>query len=402
MREERQIGLLMQRDAEVADPAAVDLHRTGTIANILRYVNAPDGTHHVVLQGEQRFRVTEFVKERPFIVARVLRIEEPGMLTPDIEARFLHLRQQALEALQLLPQVPQELVGTVQAAATPGTLADLVAAYLDVSADQKQELLETIDLTARLDKVSRLLAERIEVLRLTQEIGRQTRATLDERQREVILREQMAAIQRQLGEGDGRAQEVQELTEKIAKATMPPEVEEQARRELHRYERMPEGAMEAGMIRTYLDWLVELPWALPEEKPIDIAQARRILDEDHLGLRRSSNASSSTSPCVGSPRTARRRSCALLACPASVRLPLGSRLPAPWGGPSCGSASAASTTRRRSAPSADLCGRFAGQHHPGDQEGWRARLRDDAGRNRQDGTRRPGRSLRGHAGGARP
>jgi ATP-dependent Lon protease len=284
VREERQIGLLMQRDAEVADPAAVDLHRTGTIANILRYVNAPDGTHHVVLQGEQRFRVTEFVKERPFIVARVLRIEEPGILTPDIEARFLHLRQQALEALQLLPQVPQELVGTVRAAATPGTLADLVAAYIDVSADQKQELLETIDLTARLDKVSRLLAERIEVLRLTQEIGRQTRATLDERQREVILREQMAAIQRQLGEGDGRAQEVQELTEKIARAAMPPEVEEQARRELHRYERMPEGAMEAGMIRTYLDWLVELPWALPEEKPIDIAQARRILDEDHFGL----------------------------------------------------------------------------------------------------------------------
>ncbi|MBQ0820178.1 endopeptidase La [Microvirga sp. HBU67558] len=284
VREERQIGLLMQRDAEQADPAAVDLHRTGTVANILRYVNAPDGTHHVVLQGEQRFRVTEFVKERPFIVARVLPIEEPGILTPDIEARFLHLRQQALEALQLLPQVPQELVGTVQAAATPGTLADLVAAYLDVGADQKQELLETIDLTARLDKVSRLLAERIEVLRLTQEIGRQTRATLDERQREVILREQMAAIQRQLGEGDGRAQEVQELTEKIAKAAMPPEVEEQARRELHRYERMPEGAMEAGMIRTYLDWLVELPWALPEEKPIDIVEARRILDEDHFGL----------------------------------------------------------------------------------------------------------------------
>ncbi|MBA1159299.1 endopeptidase La [Microvirga mediterraneensis] len=284
VREEQQIGLLMQRDAEIAEPTALDLHRTGTIANVLRYVNAPDGTHHVVLQGMQRFRVTEFVKERPFIVGRILRIEEPAILTPEIEARFLHLRQQALEALQLLPQVPPELVGTVQAAATPGVLADLVAAYLDVSADQKQELLETIDLTARLDRVSRLLAQRIEVLRLTQEIGRQTRATLDERQREVILREQMAAIQRQLGEGDGRAQEVQELTEKIAKAAMPPEVEEQARRELHRYERMPEGAMEAGMIRTYLDWLVELPWSLPEEQPIDIAEARRILDEDHFGL----------------------------------------------------------------------------------------------------------------------
>jgi ATP-dependent Lon protease len=180
--------------------------------------------------------------------------------------------------------VPPELVGTVQAAGTPGALADLVAAYLDVSPDQKQELLETIDLTARMDKASRLLAQRLEVLRLTHEIGRQTRATLDERQREVILREQMAAIQRQLGEGDGRAQEVQELTEKLAKANMPPEVEEQARRELRRYERMPEGAMEAGMVRTYLDWLLELPWALPEDKPIDIAQARRILDEDHFGL----------------------------------------------------------------------------------------------------------------------
>ena len=284
VREERQIGLLMQRDAEVENPAAIDLHRTGTVANVLRYVSAPDGSHHAVLQGVQRFRVTDFVMEQPFFVARVLRIEEPDTLSPETEARFLHLRQQALEAMQLLPQVPPELIGTVQAAAKPGALADLVAAYLDVSPDQKQELLETVDLTVRLDRVSRILAQRIEVLRLSQEISRQTRATLDERQREVILREQMAAIQRQLGEGDGRAQEVQELTEKIAKADMPPEVEEQARKEIRRYERMPEGATESGMIRTYLDWLVELPWALPEEKPIDIAEARRVLDEDHFGL----------------------------------------------------------------------------------------------------------------------
>ncbi|HEX2134411.1 MAG TPA: LON peptidase substrate-binding domain-containing protein, partial [Microvirga sp.] len=229
VREERQIGLLMQRDAQVADPSAVDLHRTGTVANVLRYVNAPDGTHHVVLQGEQRFRVTEFLRERPFFAARVLRIEEVEHRTPEIEARFLHLRQQALEALQLLPQVPPELVGTVQSVGTPGALADLVAAYLDISPDEKQEILETVDLAARMDKVARMLAQRIEVLRLTHEIGRQTKAALDERQREAVLREQLAAIQRQLGEADGRAQEVQELTEKIAKASMPPEIEEQAR-----------------------------------------------------------------------------------------------------------------------------------------------------------------------------
>ncbi len=135
-----------------------------------------------------------------------------------------------------------------------------------------------------MEKVSRYLAERLEVLRLTQEIGQKTRATFDERQREAILREQMATIQRQLGEGDGKAQEVAELNEAIAKAQMPAEAESQARREVRRYERMPEAAAEAGMVRSYLDWLIELPWALPAEKTIDIPQARRILDEDHFGL----------------------------------------------------------------------------------------------------------------------
>jgi ATP-dependent Lon protease len=284
VREERQIGVLMQRDPTITEPSAIDLHRTGTIANVLRYVNAPDGTHHLVLQGEQRFRVVEFVKERPFIVARVQRIEEPEVRTPDIEARFLHLKQQAIEALQLLPQAPRELIGAVQGITTPGPLADLIAAYLEISPDAKQELLETIDLAARIDKVAKLLAERLEVLRLTHEIGEQTKATFDQRQREAVLREQMATIQRQLGEGDGRAGEVAELTAKLAKAGMPADVEEQARRELRRYERMPEGAMEAGMVRTYLDWLLDLPWALADEKPIDISEARKVLDADHFGL----------------------------------------------------------------------------------------------------------------------
>src|SRR3984957_3195633 len=137
-----------------------------------------------------------------------------------------------------------------------------------------------------MEKVSRYLAERLEVLRLTNEIGQKTRATFDERQREAILREQMATIQRQLGEGDGKTQEVAELNAAIAKAQMPAEAESQARREVRRYERMPESAAEAGMVRSYLDWLIELPWAPPPEKTIDIPQARRILDEDHFGLER--------------------------------------------------------------------------------------------------------------------
>jgi ATP-dependent Lon protease len=284
VREGRQLGVLMQRDPQQADPAPIDLHRTGTIANVLRYVTGPDGTHHVICQGQQRFRVADFVREQPFITARVARIEEPEVRGSEIEARFLHLQGQAVEALQLLPQVPQELVAAVQQSASPSALTDLVAAYLDVSPDERQELLETVDLVLRMDKVARLLAHRLEVLRLSQEIGRQTKASLDERQREVLLREQMAAIQRQLGEGEGRPQEIADLNQAITAAEMPKEVEDAARKEVRRLERMPEAAAEYGMIRSYIDWLVELPWKLPDEKPIDIAEARRMLEEDHFGL----------------------------------------------------------------------------------------------------------------------
>jgi ATP-dependent Lon protease len=220
----------------------------------------------------------------PFLVARVVRIPEPDARGPEIEARFLNLQRQTIEALQLLPQAPQELLAAIQSVTSPAALADLAAAYMDVKPDEKQEILETIDVAARVDKVSRMLAQRIEVLRLSQEIGRQTKAAIDERQREVLLREQMAAIRRQLGEGEEGKAEIAELAEAIAKAHMPKEVEEQARKELRRLERMPEASAEHGMVRGYLDWLIELPWSLPEEAPIDIAEARRILDDDHYGL----------------------------------------------------------------------------------------------------------------------
>lgn len=285
VREQRQIGLLMQRDREVADPLPVDLHRMGTVANVMRYVTAPDGSHHLVAQGDERFQALEFLSGWPFLVARVQRISAQEPKTPEMEARFLNLQRQTLEALELLPQVPAELMTAVQSLRSAGSLADFATAYMDLKPDEKQEILETTDVSARMDKVSRLLALRVEVLRLSQEIGRQTKAALDERQREVLLREQMAAIQRQLGEGEqGKAQEMAELSQAIAKAGMPKEVEDQAKKELRRLERMPEAAAEHGMVRTYLDWLIELPWTLPEEQQIDIAQARKILDEDHYGL----------------------------------------------------------------------------------------------------------------------
>ena len=284
VREQRQIGILLQRDAELNEPDTDDLHRIGTVANIVRYLTGPDDSHHIVCQGIQRIRVLDFLPGTPYPAARVLNIPEPTTSSPEIEARFLNLQRQAIEAAELLPQPPQELIAILQGTTSPAALADLATSYMDVKPQEKQEILETIDLALRMEKVSRHLAERIEVLRLSNEIGQQTKATFDGRQREAILREQMATIQRQLGEGDGKAQEVAELNAAIAKAKMPAEVESQARREVRRYERMPDGAAESGMARSYLDWLTELPWSLPDEKPIDIAEARRILDEDHYGL----------------------------------------------------------------------------------------------------------------------
>jgi ATP-dependent Lon protease len=285
VRDQRQVGILLQRAAEVEDPTAIDMHRMGTLANVVRYITTPDGSHHLVCQGEQRFQIVEYLSGWPFLVARVLRITEPETRTPEIEARFVNLKAQAVEAVELLPQAPAELVAAIQSIEAAPALADLSAAYMDIKPEEKQEILETVDITARMDKVSRLLAHRIEVLRLSQEIGRQTKAALDERQREVLLREQMAAIQRQLGEGEeGKAAEIGELDKAISNAGMPKEVEDHARKELRRLQRMPEAAGEYGMVRTYLDWLIELPWKLPDEKPIDIGEARRILDEDHYDL----------------------------------------------------------------------------------------------------------------------
>ncbi|MFZ3226801.1 MAG: endopeptidase La, partial [Xanthobacteraceae bacterium] len=285
VREQRQVGILLQREAAVDDPTAIDMHRMGTLANVLRFITAPDGTHHVVCQGEQRFQIVEYLSGWPFLVARVLRIPEPDTRTPEIEARFVNLKAQAVQAIELLPQVPADLLAAIQSIETPAALADLATAYMDVKPEEKQEILETVDLVARMDKVSRTLAHRIEILRLSQEIGRQTKASLDERQREVLLREQMAAIQKQLGEGEeGKAAEIAELDKAIAEAGMPKEVEDAARKELRRLQKMPEAAAEYGMVRTYLDWLIELPWKLPEEKPIDIKESRRILDEDHYDL----------------------------------------------------------------------------------------------------------------------
>ncbi len=284
VRSERPVGLLLQRDSQVEDPGPTDLNQVGTIAKILRYVTTQDGSHHLVAQGEQRFRVVNFIEGNPFLLARIERIHERESHNKEIDARMHALKELAIEALNLLPQAPPEIANTVQNMESPAALADMIAGYLDLQPQEKQEILEMTDLRLRLDKVREYLGHRVDVLRLSQQINEKTKETMDERQREYFLREQLRTIQKELGESDDRQIEIDELRKAIQAAGMPDEVEKQVRKELQRLERMPEGAAEYSMLRTYLDWLIELPWSKLSEETLDLVQARQILDEDHYDL----------------------------------------------------------------------------------------------------------------------
>jgi ATP-dependent Lon protease len=280
----RKVGLLLQRDGAVEKPSPTDLYEVGVLATVVRYVTAADGAHHLVCQGESRFRLLQVVRETPFLAARVESLAEPPAAGADIEARMDFLKQRAVEALSLLPQVPAELARTIRGIDSAGQLADLIVSFMDVKPQEKQELLETLDLKARLDKVVKLLSHRVEVLKITRDITEQTQAALGERQREAVLREQLHQLQKELGEGEGEGGDIAELDKAIAAAHMPAEAEEHARKELKRLERMSEASPEHGMVRTYLDWLVALPWSKTDAEDIDIERARRVLDEDHYGL----------------------------------------------------------------------------------------------------------------------
>ena len=280
----RKVGLVLQRDPTVEKPTAGDLYGVGVLATVVRYITGNDGAHHLVCQGESRFRLLEMLRDQPFLAARVESIAEPVATGADIEARSEFLKERAVEALSLLPQAPAELVRTVRGIESPGQLADLIVSFMEVKSEDKQDALETVDLRERLDKVMKMLTHRLEVLKVTREITEQTQAALGERQREAVLREQLHQLQKELGEGEGEGSELAELDKAVAAAHMPPEVEEQARKELNRLRRMSEASPEHGMVRTYLDWLVSLPWSTTDVEDIDIERARKVLEEDHYGL----------------------------------------------------------------------------------------------------------------------
>jgi len=278
------IALLAQRDPSTEKPSVADLYEIGVLATVIRYVTSPEGAHHLVCQGESRFRVVEMLRETPFFAARIEQIPEPTAAGPDIEARFTLLKQRAIEAVSLLPQAPPELQRLISGIDSPAQLADLVTGFMDVKPAEKQEILEALDLKERLDKVIKLLAHRVEVLKITKDISEQTQAALGERQREVVLREHLHQLQKELGETEETEDALADLDKQIAAAAMPAEVEQHARRELKRLKRTQEASPEYAMVRTYLDWLVAIPWGKADVEDIDIERARRVLDEDHYGL----------------------------------------------------------------------------------------------------------------------
>ncbi len=284
LKEERPVGLLLQKDPAIDNPMPSDLYTIGTTATILRYVTGQDETHHIVCQGEQRFQVKEFLEGYPFLVAEIEVITEEEVQTTEGEARMLQLKALIGELLELMPQAPSELVNAVQQITSPSMLADMIAAFIDIEPAEKQKLLETTDVTTRLDRLLEHVNHRLEVLRLSKEISERTKKSMDERQREYLLREQLKTIQQELGEGEEQAEEIEELRNAIEEAGMPEEVKEHALKELKRLERMHEAQAEYGMLRTYLEWLTELPWSKATEEKLDIAAARQILDDDHHDL----------------------------------------------------------------------------------------------------------------------
>jgi ATP-dependent Lon protease len=283
-RNEQHVAIVLERQPATEDAGLEALHPIGTEARLLRYFTGRDGSHNAIVLGLGRIRLLSVAHTASQPTVTVQRLDEPTDRSPEIDARAHQVRQLGLEILGLIEQAPPELTATLRSIEQPGALADFVTGLLDVAPLEKQDVLETLELLPRLDRVITKLAYRLEVLRLSHNIGQQTRQAMEGRQREFMLREQLKAIQKELGESDDAEPGLEDLKHKLDTAGMPEDVASQARRELRRLEKMPEGASESGMVRTYLEWLTELPWRIEPEPPIDVAAARRVLDEDHFDL----------------------------------------------------------------------------------------------------------------------
>jgi len=280
----KMIGIVPIKNKEVTEVKPEDLFEVGTAAYILKMLKMPNNSIRLLIQGISRIRVTEFTQQEPFLRAKVRTLDDQGEKTTETQALMSGVKGIFQKFVEMAPNLPADLAIMAMNVEDPGVLADLIASTLNLALEDKQAILETLEVKARLEKVNLLLNKEFSVLELGSKIQSQVREGIDKSQREYLLREQLKAIQKELGDKDERTVEVEELRQRIAKAKLPPEAMKEAERELDRLAKMPPSAAEYTVARTYLDWLIEIPWAAATEDNLDIKQAQKVLDEDHYDL----------------------------------------------------------------------------------------------------------------------
>ncbi len=281
---ERTLVLVASRDPELDEPGPDQLYDVGVVGIVARMLKVPDGTMRILVQATERVRIGDYVTEKPYLVARIEAL--PDMVEPsaELEALTRNVQRTFTEIIEQIPYLPEELQLAVTNIEDPSALAHLIGGALRIPTAEKQELLEEVDVARRLRRLSELLARELEVIQIGSQIQSEVESGIEKGQREYYLREQLKAIQRELGEEDETQAEVNELRERIEAAALPEEARKAADRELSRLERLPAAAAEYGVIRTYLDWLVDLPWSVRTDDNLDIAHAREVLDADHYDL----------------------------------------------------------------------------------------------------------------------
>jgi ATP-dependent Lon protease len=280
----RMLAMVAARDPEDEEPGPDGLYDVGVVGVVARMLKVPDGTLRILVQGTQRVRLGPYVAEEPYLVARIAGLPDIVDEGPELEALTRNVQRTFTEIVEHIPYLPEELQMAVANIDDPAALGHLIAGALRISTEEKQELLEEVNVAARLRRLSQILARELEVVQLGSQIQSQVESEVDKGQREFFLRQQLKAIQDELGEGDEQQAEVNELRQRIEEADLPEHARKAAERELSRLEKLPPAAAEHGVIRTYLEWLVELPWSQRTEDNLDIAHAREVLDADHYDL----------------------------------------------------------------------------------------------------------------------
>ncbi len=284
--ENKLIMLVSQKDVNVETPSIKDLYRVGTVGTILRMLKLPDGRLKILVQGLAKARIINFAQTEPYYVGKIEKIvdQQPSELTLEVEALMRNVKELVDKSLALGKSFLPDIIVLIENIEEPGRLADLVASNLGLKAEQAQELLELTDPVLRLKKISEILSREVELLLVQQKIQSDVKGEIDKTQREYFLREQLKAIQKELGEIDEKTEEILELRKKVKDARMPEKVEKEAIKQINRLEKMHPDSAEAGTIRTYIDWLVELPWSESTKDNLDLKKAKQVLDEDHYDL----------------------------------------------------------------------------------------------------------------------